>query len=80
MPFSCSSWTSELNGPPDGSRPTRCQSWSPSSPRVSASPNTLEIDWMEKRSRQSPTPYMSPSTVATAMPNLSAGTEASAGM
>ncbi len=70
MPFSASSWTSELNGVPDGSRPTRRQissSWYPALPPgppglpcpwdiTSASEKVLEMDWTENGTSQSPAP------------------------
>jgi hypothetical protein len=42
--------------------------------------NTLEIDWMEKRSCASPAAKCCPSTVLIAMPSLSPLTLASAGI
>lgn len=83
MPFSASSWTSELNGVPDGSRPTRCQmlSWPPWLWAItSASENVLEMDCTENGVSQSPTPYTSPLISATAIPKRSADTRSSAGM
>ena len=47
MPFSYSSCTSELNVVPDGSRPMRVQSLSPSSCIAIVSVNTLEMLWIE---------------------------------
>ncbi len=38
----------ELKALPEGSRPTRRQSWSPTLPSASVSANTLEQDWVEK--------------------------------
>ena len=47
LPRSNSSWTMELNGLPDGSRPTRCHRLSPILPSASVSVKTLETLWME---------------------------------
>ena len=47
MPRSRSSWTIELNGLPDGSRPTRCHSRSPTLPSASVSVKTFEMLWIE---------------------------------
>ena len=38
----------ELNGFPDGSRPTRCHSASPTLPSANVRVKTLEMLWMEK--------------------------------
>ena len=46
-PRSRSSWTIELNGLPDGSRPTLRHSRSPAMPSASVSVNTLETLWIE---------------------------------
>ncbi len=80
MPFSYSSWTKELKGLPDGSRPTCSQSASPSRVRSSARVKTLVRDCVENGSRQSPTPYTVPSSSATAMPKRRGSQAASAGM
>ena len=47
MPCSYSSWTMELNGLPEGSRPTRRHSRSPTLPSASVSVNTFEMLWIE---------------------------------
>ena len=47
MPRSNSSWTIELKGLPDGSRPTRRHSRSPNLPSASVSVKTLEMLWIE---------------------------------
>ena len=47
MPCSNSSWTIELNALPDGSRPTRRHSRSPTLPSASVSVNTFEMLWIE---------------------------------
>ena len=47
MPFSRSSWTIELKALPEGSRPTRRQSASPTLPRARVSVNTLDTLWIE---------------------------------
>ncbi len=80
LPCSASSWTSELKALPDGSRPTRCQSSSPSSRNAIVQANSLEILWMEKRVSAAPVRNTSPEAVTIAMPKLSAGTFASSGM
>src|SRR6185369_16146538 len=74
------SCTSELNAPPDGSRPTRSQMRSPSSRMASVRAKSLAMLWMEKRSCASPTENDSPSTLRTDMPKRSRGTAASGGM
>ncbi len=80
MPFSHSSCTSELNGVPDGSRPTRFQMSSLSLAMTSASEKAFDMDWTENGTSQSPTPYTSPLMSASAMPKRSVGTFSSAGM
>lgn len=80
MPFSYSSWTRELKGLPEGSRPTCSQRSSPSRARSRARVNTLVMDCVENGSRQSPTPYTVPSGSATAMPKRRGSRAASAGM
>lgn len=80
MPFSYSSCTSELNGLPEGSRPTRSHSASPPSASARASAKTLVMDWTEKGTCQSPTPKTLPSRSAIAIPNCPGSTDASAGM
>ena len=47
MPRSNSSWTMELKGLPDGSRPTRRHNRSPTLPRASVSVKTFEMLWIE---------------------------------
>ena len=47
MPCSHSSWTMELNGLPEGSRPTRRHSRSPTLPSASVSVKTFEMLWIE---------------------------------
>ena len=54
LPSSFSSWTMELKEEPDGSRPTRLQTFSPCFPSASVSVNTLDTLWIEKASSQSP--------------------------
>lgn len=80
MPFSYSSCTSELNGLPDGSRPTRSHRLSPPSASARARANTLVMDCAENGTRQSPTPKTFPSRSAIAIPNCAGSTVASAGM
>ena len=80
LPFSASSWTSELNGVPEGSRPTRVQTFSPSSCSAITSVNSLEIDWIENATRASPTVCTWPPMLTTAMPNWCGETLASSGM
>ena len=80
MPFSCSSWTIELNGLPDGSRPTRCHSASPTLPSASVSVNTFEMLWIENASSASPAISTRPSLVTAAMPNFFGSTLPSCGM
>src|SRR3546814_1957335 len=59
----------ELKALPEGSRPTLCQSWSPTLPSARVRAKTLEMDWMEKPVAESPPSIRRPSAVATAMPN-----------
>ena len=80
MPFSCSSWTSELYGLPDGSRPTRLQRLAPSEAMTNASANTLVTLCAENCTSHAPTPVTLPSRSATAMPNWFGSTVPSAGM
>ena len=80
MPFSRSSWTIELKALPEGSRPTRRQSASPTLPRARVSVNTLDTLWIENGTSASPAARTCPSTVATAMPNWPGSTLASSGM
>ncbi len=80
MPFSYSSCTRELNGLPDGSRPTFSHRLSPPSASARARAKTLVIDWAENGTSQSPTPKTLPSRSATAIPNCPGSTDASAGM
>ena len=47
---------------------------------ASVSVCTFEMLWIENGACASPTVYTSPSSVTTAMPKVSRGTEASAGM
>ena len=80
IPRSCSSWTIELNALPDGSRPTRFHRSVPTLSSASASMNTLEMDWIEKGSSQSPAPCTAPCASAKARPSLFGPTRASAGI
>ncbi len=80
IPCSVSNCTNELNGFPDGSRPTRLHSSSPPSASASASVNSFDTLCTENGVSQSPAPYTSPSTVAIAIPNAVGSTAASAGM
>lgn len=80
MPFSCSSCTSELKALPDGSRPTRCHSDSPSSWKARVHANSLEMLWMEKSVSACPTRNTSPRGVTIAMPKSVALALASSGM
>jgi hypothetical protein len=64
-----SSWTIELNGEPEGSRPRRCHSVSPRRRGARVSVKTLETLWMENGRLQSPTDAVSPSHVTIASPN-----------
>ena len=68
-PCSRSSWTMELNGVPEGSRPTRRQSVSPTLPSACVRANTFETLWIEKGSSLSPEAWISPSAVTTQSPN-----------
>ena len=70
----------ELKGEPDGSRPTRRHSASPTRPRASVSVNTFDTLWIEKPWPQSPTAAVSPLQVWMASPNCRGSTRASAGM
>ena len=79
-PRSRSSWTMELNGLPEGSRPTRSQSFSPTFSSTMVRVKTLEILWMENRSSASPAIASWPSTVASAIPNFLADILPRAGM
>ncbi len=69
MPRSYSSWTMELKGLPDGSRPTRLHSRSPTLPSASVSVNTLEMLWIENGTSLSPPAATLPSASTTARPN-----------
>ena len=80
MPCSLSSCTSELNGLPEGSRPMRSHSASPSRRIARVSENSLETLWIENGAALSPAAASSPSQVRSAMPNCATGTRASAGM
>ena len=80
MPCSRSSWTIELKGEPEGSRPTRCHSVSPRRPSAKVSVKTLETLWMENGTLQSPTAAVSPLQVTIASPNWRGSTRARAGM
>ena len=59
----------ELNGEPDGSRPTRRHSRSPSLPSASVSVKTFEMLWIENGVSASPPSATLPSASITAMPN-----------
>ena len=80
LPFSASSWTIELNGEPDGSRPTRFHSAAFTRSSASESVNTLEMLWIEKGSSASPATWALPSPRTTASPSLRGSTCANAGM
>jgi len=54
MPRSYSSWTTELNGLPEGSRPTRRHNRSPALPKASVSVKTFEMLWIENAVSLSP--------------------------
>lgn len=56
MPFSYSNCTRELNGLPEGSRPTPRHICSPSRESARARANTLDMDCVENGCCQSPTP------------------------
>src|SRR5207253_5504369 len=71
FPCSLSSCTIELKRLPEGSRPTRCQRSAPTFSSAKASVKTLEMDWIEKGSSQSPAPCTVPSAPAKAMPSRS---------
>jgi hypothetical protein len=79
-PFSASSWTMELNGEPEGSRPTRVHKSAPERFSAMVSVKTLEMLWIENGTFASPASAVSPSSAATAMPNFAGSTRASAGM
>jgi len=79
-PFSCSSWTIELNELPEGSRPTPLQTASPSLPSAKARVNTFDTLWIENPVAASPADSTRPSGSATAMPNSLGSTLASSGM
>ena len=79
-PFSCSSCTMELNAVPEGSRPTRFHSVSPTFPSANVNVKTFEMLWMEKGSWASPHDTISPLTVATAIPSFFGSILASSGM
>ena len=80
MPRSYSSWTTELNGLPEGSRPTRCHSRSPTMPSANVRVNTFEMLWIENGTSQSPAAAIVPSAPITARPNWFGSTRASSGM
>ena len=67
-PRSRSSWTIELNGLPEGSRPTRRHSRSPIMPSASVRVNTFEMLWIENGVSASPPAATRPSASITAMP------------
>jgi hypothetical protein len=80
MPCSYSSWTTELNGLPEGSRPTRRHSRSPTLPRARVSVKTFEMLWIENGVSLSPPAATWPSAVMTASPNCFGSTAASSGI
>lgn len=80
MPRSLSSCTSELNGPPEGSRPMRSHIASPKARMASVSENTLDMLWIENGTAASPAAAVSPAQVRSAMPNCRGDTRASAGI
>ena len=69
MPFSVSSWISELNRMPEGSLPTLFHSSSGTHSIASARAKSLEIDWIEKGVSASPVANSFPSTVLTTSAN-----------
>ncbi len=79
-PRSRSSCTMELNGLPEGSRPTRRHNRSPIMPSASVRVKTLEMLWIEKAASASPAAATLPSVPTTAMPNWPGSTLASSGM
>ena len=80
MPRSNSSWTMELKGLPEGSRPTRCHSRSPTLPSASVSVKTFEMLWIENGVSLSPPAATLPSASITTSPNDLASTRASSGI
>ena len=59
----------ELNGLPEGSRPTRCHSRSPTLPSASVSVKTFEMLWIENGVSLSPPAATLPSASITTRPN-----------
>ena len=80
LPRSNSSWTMELNGLPDGSRPTRRHSRSPALPRARVSVKTFEMLWIENGVSLSPAAATCPSASITAMPKALGSARASSGI
>ena len=80
IPFSNSSWNSELNAVPEGSLPTCFQMSSPLMLSARASANTFEILWIENLIPESWMLYDSPFTVFRHMPKWSGLTLARAGI
>ena len=70
----------ELNGLPEGSRPTRCHSLSPTLPNASVSVKTFEMLWIENGMSQSPAAVTLFSQSTTAIPKALGSTRASSGM
>ena len=80
LPRSRSSCTIELNGLPEGSRPTRRQSRSPTMPSASVRVKTFEMLWIENGVSLSPPTATSPCASTTAIPKLEGSMRASSGI
>ncbi len=79
-PRSSSNCTMELKGLPEGSRPTRRQSRSPTMPRARVSVKTFDMLWIENGTSLSPPAAIDPSAATTTRPKASASTVASSGI
>jgi len=80
MPRSNSSWTMELKGLPEGSRPTRRHNLSPILPKARVSVNTFEMLWIENGVSLSPPAETFPSASITTRPKPLGSTRASSGI
>ena len=70
----------ELNGLPEGSRPTRRHNRSPTLPKASVSVKTFEMLWIENGVSLSPPAATLPSASITTRPKALGSTRASSGM
>ena len=70
----------ELNGMPEGSRPTRFHSLSPTMPSARVRVKTFETLWIENGVSLSPAAAMVPSASITTRPKACGSMRASSGM